>query len=69
MGNAIAVGVLDDNVLVQNEATPWIFAPGIDSAAVITLTALVGVLLFTNQPTTAQTVTPPTALAGSGQNN
>lgn len=40
-GNAIAAGLLDDNVLDQVEATPWVTSPGIDGAIVIALTAVV----------------------------
>ena len=43
--NAIAAGLLDDRVLVQNEATPWIFSPGIDGLAVMTITAAFAALL------------------------
>ena len=45
-GNAIAAGLLDSSVLVQNEATPWIFGPGIDGAAVLAITASVAALLL-----------------------
>lgn len=40
-GNAIAAGLLDDEVLDQVETTPWITSPGIDGAVVIALTAVV----------------------------
>ncbi len=41
---------LDNNVLVQNEPTPWIFSPGIDSAVVIAITGLVAALFFRQLP-------------------
>ena len=49
--NAIAAGLLDDNVLLQNEATPWIFSPGIDSAVLIAITGLVAALFLRQRPT------------------
>lgn len=51
--NAIAAGLLDENVLVQNESTPWIFAPGIDGLAVISLTALAAWLVVGRGPRSA----------------
>lgn len=48
--NAIAAGLLDNNVLVQNEPTPWIFSPGIDSGVVIAITGLVAALFVRQLP-------------------
>ena len=45
--SAIAGAFLDDDVLVQNEATPWIFSPGIDGLVVIATTGLVAALFMT----------------------
>ena len=47
--NAIAGALLDDDVLVQSEPTPWIFSPGIDGLVVIATTGLVAIL-FMNRP-------------------
>ena len=52
-GNAIAAGLLDEKVLDQVEATPWIFSPGIDGAVVITLTAVVAWRLVVSRPAAA----------------
>jgi len=61
--NAIAAGLLDDNVLVQTEPTPWVFATGIDGLVVLAITALVAALLFTKRPTTTPFPTPTPAQA------
>lgn len=47
--NAIAAGLLDTDVLVQRDPTPWIFSPGIDGLAVISLTGLAAFLIFGNR--------------------
>ena len=46
--NAIAGALLDDHVLLQSEATSWIFSPGIDGLVVIATTALVAALFMTH---------------------
>lgn len=48
--NAVAGALLDSNVLVQSEATPWITSPGIDGLIVIALTGLAAALLFAARP-------------------
>lgn len=48
-GNAIAAGLLDDNVLSQNEANPWIFSPGIDGLVVLTLTTVAAAVLLSTR--------------------
>lgn len=50
--NAIAAGLLDKNVLIQNETTPWIFSPGLDGLVVLAITALFAGLLYSNRPAT-----------------
>lgn len=53
-GNALIAGLLDHNVLVQTEPTPWIFTPGIDGLIVITITGLVaGLLMAQHQRSTS----------------
>ncbi len=47
--NAIAGALLDRDVLVRSEPTPWIFSPGIDGLVVIAITVLVAAL-FMNRP-------------------
>ena len=47
--NAIAAALLDTNVLVQNEPTPWISSPGVDGLIVIALTGLAAALLFASR--------------------
>ncbi len=44
--NAIAAALLDNDVLLQRESTPWLFAPGIDGVVVMAATALTARLLF-----------------------
>lgn len=59
--NALIAGLLDGDVLVQHEATPWIFTPGIDGLVVITTTGLVAALLLNRRP--SRTPSPTTQKA------
>ncbi len=45
--NAIAGALLDGDVLVRSEPTPWIFSPGVDGLVVLATTALVAGLFMT----------------------
>lgn len=53
-GNAIAAGLLDGNVLVQIETTPWIFSPGIDGLVVLAASAFAAVVLLSNRSSASE---------------
>ncbi|MEM7322791.1 MAG: CPBP family intramembrane glutamic endopeptidase [Actinomycetota bacterium] len=47
-GNAVAAALIStDNVLIQNEPAPWLFTPGVDGLAVITISATLAAILMT----------------------
>ncbi len=48
--NAVAGALINtDDVLVQNEPAPWIFAPGVDGVMVIAISAAVAAVLMTRR--------------------
>lgn len=48
-GNAVAGALINtDEVLIQNEAAPWLFAPGVDGVVIIAISALLAAVLMTN---------------------
>ncbi len=50
-GNAVANPLINtDDVLVQNEAAPWIFAPGVDGVVVIAMSAVLAAVLMVRRP-------------------
>jgi membrane protease YdiL (CAAX protease family) len=50
-GNAVAGPLINtDSILVQNEPAPWIFSPGIDSLAVIAISAVFAAVLYARRP-------------------
>lgn len=50
--NAVAGALINtDDVLIQNEAAPWIFAPGVDGVIVIAISAALAAVLMTRRPT------------------
>ncbi|MEL7208635.1 MAG: CPBP family intramembrane glutamic endopeptidase [Actinomycetota bacterium] len=49
--NAVAGALINtDNVLLQNEAAPWLFAPGVDGVVVIAISAVLAAVLMVRRP-------------------
>lgn len=59
--NAVAAGLLDNNVLTQNDPTPWLFSPGIDGVVVFAITGLVAALFVMRQQNSNRPAAPATS--------
>lgn len=57
--NAVAGPLINtDDILIQNEPTPWIFSPSIDGMTVIATSAVLAAVLYTRRPTSDASTEP-----------
>lgn len=66
--NAVAGPLINtDDILIQNQAAPWIFSPGIDGLVVIAISAVLATVLYVRRPIgRPSTDTPSTARHSMG---